>query len=94
MDPEDGTVTPIWEYGPDRDDRPFCASEGGAEALDRTGHVLVTFGHVQNVAPGAPTARIVEVDRSGRVFFELALGADWTVFRALRIDGPVSGAQP
>jgi hypothetical protein len=86
-----GTVTPLWEYGPGRSDRPFCNSHGGAEALDQTGHVLVTFGHIDNAAPGAPSARIVEVDRSGHVSFELGVGPglegtpEWTVFRALRV---------
>lgn len=92
VDPVAGTVSELWEYGPDREDRPFCVSHGGAEALDRTHHVLVTFGHVQDAPPGAPTARIVEVDRTGHVFFELGVGGgedpEWTVFRALRLIAP------
>ncbi len=101
IDAEAMTISQVWAYGGDADERLFSAFISDANALPMTGNALVTFGALVHI-DGKPLdttadnnygARIVEVTRDSAQtkLFELVIddGIDdqggWTVARATRI---------
>ncbi len=63
------TIEEVWSYGKDRGEEYFTNIIGSARYMPMTGNRLVNFGYLAE----GKESRIVEVDKNGKVVYELRL---------------------
>jgi len=87
VDPVAMTQTQVWEW----DDLPgagYAIAQGDADILPATNNALITYGHMPEFTPNAPSAQVVEVTRGAteEIVFHMAFETGAWVYRSDRVD--------